>query len=113
MGSSIGQDGEHVLREPASMRKLFLGLAFAAFVQSAWSSCPADSTFILKTGTPGFTAGNGSSATATYDPSNLNAYIHGCAEGTITVHLNIDQTEAGKTKDTVKLTSPILIGGRA
>ncbi len=93
------------------MRNAFFGLAFVLLVRSVWSDC-SDTTIVLKSGTAGFTSGNGSSATATYDPAALNAMIHGCAAGSMTVRLNIDATESGKSKDTVKLVGPILIGGR-
>jgi hypothetical protein len=94
------------------MRNVFFGLVFAVFARSAWSDC-SDTTIVLKPGAAGFNTGNGSGATATYDPSSLNALIHGCPAGSMTVRLNIDAGESGKTKDTVKLTGPILIGGRA
>jgi hypothetical protein len=93
------------------MRKLFFGLALAIGIRSAWSDC-TDTTIILKPGATGFTTGNGSAATATYNPTSLNDLIKGCTGGTMTVRLNLDATEAGKTKDTVKLTAPITVSGR-
>jgi len=93
------------------MRNVFFGMAVVLLVRSVWSDC-SDTTIVLKSGTTGFTSGSGSSATATYDPTALNAMIHVCAAGAMTVRLNIDATESGKTKDTVKLIGPILIGGR-
>lgn len=93
------------------MRKLFFGLMLAIGARSAWSDC-TDTTILLKAGTAGFTAVGGAVTTSTYDPSSLNGLIRGCAGATMTVRLNLDATEAGKTKDTVKLTGPILIANR-
>src|SRR2546423_1157448 len=108
----LGRDGGHAVRGPASMRNVFFGLAFVLLVRSVWSDC-SDTTIVLKSGTPGFNnPGTGAAVAATYDPTALNAMIHGCAAGAMTVRLNIDATESGKTKDTVKLMGPILIGGR-
>ncbi|MBW8888989.1 MAG: hypothetical protein JF616_14645 [Fibrobacteres bacterium] len=85
-------------------------MAFAVLVRSVWSDC-SDTTIVLKSSSD-FTSGTGAAGSAVYNPAALNAMIHGCVAGSMTVHLNIDATESGKTKDTVKLSGPILIGGR-
>lgn len=93
------------------MRKLFFGLALTIGLGSAWADC-TDTTVLLKAGTTGFTPVGGAVTTSTYDPTSLNNAIKGCTGGTMTIRLNLDATEAGKTKDTVKLTGPIVITGR-
>ena len=90
------------------MRKLLLGMALTLGAQAAWSDC-LDTTILIKDGLVGY---NGAGV---YDPNvggAINSIIRGCSEPTITVRLNIDATEAGTIKDTLKLHSPILVAGR-
>jgi hypothetical protein len=92
------------------MRKLLLGLALSVGIRSAWPAC-TDTTLVIKVGNPGYPTSNG-----VYDPSAanaLNSVIRGCADATITVRLNIESSEAAKFKDTIKLATPIAIGGRS
>ncbi len=93
------------------MRNFLLGLSLSLLlVQAGFGAC-ADTTVILKAGTPGFTAGTGF-----YDPDAagaVNSIISGCTEAAITVHINLDATLAKTLKDTVVLTSSIKVTGRS